>query len=123
MDELNEALRELKIEDWIWIIVLFTTIAALVSDSFERNWLFTNDRTEYNKFKTINIVLLFVSFLIYVYFAFLTFKKFKQSQSAGSFSDMILKEINFLAASLILIGILLNVFVELKSRGSDPLLM
>lgn len=112
MNDINEQLKEIAIEDFIWIIFIFTSIAALLSDNFEKKWLLTKNKKDYVTYKEINIVLLIISFLVYLYFFIINYKKYKQAHQTGTIKDMFFNDINFVAASLFLIAGLLNLYTE-----------
>ena len=119
MDEIKEQLNELRIEDYIWIIFIFVSIVAIVSDHFERDWLLTKNKDDYKTYKTINVVLLTISFLVYLYFVLLSYKKYKQTIHKRSIRELFFSEVNLFAASLFLIGGILNIFTEIKSNVGD----
>ncbi len=119
MKEIEEQLNELRIEDYIWIIFIFISIVAIVSDYFERKWLLNKNRKDYQTFKTINIVLLTISFFVYLYFVLLSYKKYKQNYGKKSVREMFFTRLDLLASALFLIGGLLNIFIESNSDVGD----
>ncbi len=119
MDEIKEQLQELQIEDYIWIIFIFVSIVAIVSDKFEKKWLLTKNKNDYKTFKTINITLLIISFLVYLYFTLLSYKKYKNNIQHKSIKELFFSEINLFSASLFLIGGLINIFSEVNSNTGD----
>lgn len=119
MKEINEQLAELKIEDYIWIIFIFVSIAAIVSDYFEKDWLLTKNKKDYKTYKTINVTLLIISFIVYLYFVLLSYKKYKQTRHNKSIKELFFSEVNLFAASLFLIGGLLNIYTEMNSNVGD----
>ena len=119
MEEINEQLAELRIEDYIWIIFIFVSIAAIVSDYFEKDWLLTKNKKNYQTYKNINVTLLTISFIVYLYFVLLSYKKYKQTRHNKSIKELFFSEVNLFAASLFLIGGLLNIYTEVKSNVGD----
>lgn len=115
MVNLSQTLRELEIEDFIWIIYAFIVIGALASDYFERQWLINKDTNARKTFKTINIIIFIVTFIIYFYFVTLTYKRLKEQNPNLTMKDMFLKEANFIAALLFLIGGGIYLFTEIAS--------
>lgn len=119
MKELESQLKELQIEDYIWILFYFIATAALISDFFERHWLITKNPKDYKIFKNINIILLLISFFVYLYYVVINYKHYKEVKNTKSVQEMFLKETSFVAASLFLVGALLYIYVEIKSRAGD----
>ena len=68
MKNINEQLQLLKNENLIWLIYIFISIFAIVSNHFEKQYDLTNDSEAYKKFKTINICIFTIAFFIYLYF-------------------------------------------------------
>ena len=64
----NNTIRNLKIENLIWIIYLFISIAALVSNYFEEDYIKTKNFKDFRTYKTINVEIFIVAFFIYLYF-------------------------------------------------------
>ena len=80
---------------------------------------FHHDKKDYHTYKTINVVLLTISFLVYLYFVLLSYKKYKQTAHKKSVKELFFSEVNLFAASLFLIGGLLNIYTEVKSDVGD----
>ena len=47
MDDINQRLKELKIEEFVWIIYIFIIFLSFYANKIERNYFLTNDN--YNK--------------------------------------------------------------------------
>jgi len=124
MDRINRTLRELEIEDWIWIITLFSAIFAIISNYFEKKYVVTKDKNSKNTYKTINVTLLTISFLIYLYFLILSYSRIKEINPTTSFKQARLTNLNFLGAVLFIIAAGISIFVEIYSDdGSDTSLI
>ena len=119
MKEIKEQLIELQIEDFIWIIFIFVSIAAIISDNYESKWLLNHDQKAHNSYKKINIILLIISFVVYLYFLLLSYKRYKKLHATGSIKDMFFSDIDLVAASLFLIGGLLNIYITLNTDVLD----
>lgn len=115
MDKVLKTLQEIQIEDWIWIIYLFLSAFALVSNFFEKDYLLNRNKTSKKAFKTINIAVFIIVFFIYLYFVLLTYSRFKERQQQTTIKSMIVTNANFIAASLFLIGGILYLFTEIIS--------
>ena len=113
-----DILRRLKIlrtEDFIWITYFFIAAFAIFSNSFERDFVITNNSSSYKKSKVINITLFFTTFFIYLYFVLLFTtdlnnmeKNFNNSRYRNTFLQLI-------AALLFLIGTIIFLTQEILS--------
>ena len=119
MESIKDDLQELRIEDFIWIIYAFIVIAALVSNALERAFLVSKRPQLRRKFKTINITIFFVTFIIYFYFVLLSFRKLKNAQRCGSVKEIFLNHANYLAACFFLVGGCIYLFTEISSNSFD----
>ena len=69
--EILNRLKQLRNEDFIWIIYFFIAAFALLSNVFERDFVLTKNSNSFKKSKTINVIIFFVAFFIYLYFVLL----------------------------------------------------
>lgn len=116
MTNLSQTLKELKYEDFIWIVYSFIVLGALISNVLERDWVIKHDRKKFTEFHFINTAIFFVSFLIYLYFVYLSYKRLKEMKSYQSIKEVFFNEANFVAACLFLIGGLIYLFTEISSN-------
>ncbi len=115
MRDLNQTLKELKNEDIIWIISIFTAFFALISNSIERKYTDQKVPKFKKDFKTINIFIGVVSFFVYLYFLVLTYSRFKENNPNTSFKTMRIRQANFIAASLVIIASVIYLITEILS--------
>lgn len=111
-DNIRHQLNIIKIEDFIWIVYFFVITFAIISNFFERKFLFDKDRSSFNNFHNINTIILIVVFLIYLYLFILSYDNLKKS-------DPIHFRINFwqeVAATMFLIAGVIFIINEFNSR-------
>ena len=118
---MEKALKELKTEDYIWLISLFSAFLAIISNHYERSYLLTKNKRDQQIFKTINIGLLTTTFFIYLYFLLLSYSRFKENSL--SLRDFCLKNLNFVAASLFLIGGILYLLSAILNSDEVDLIL
>ncbi len=121
MDSILRNLKELEIEDLIWVITLFTASFAIVSNKLEREFLFTGDLTKQKKFKTINITLLSIAFFIYLYFVMLAYSRFKLNNPNTTFKQLRIREANFIAAVLVLLATIIYFITSILSDDNTDI--
>ena len=113
-----ETLRNLEIEDIIWIVSLFTASRALVSNQIERDYLINNNKQAQKAFKTINRTILTIAFFIYLYFLFLAYNNLKKANPTLSFKQARTLNLNFIAASLFVVAGTIYLVLELSNSNS-----
>ena len=121
MKDISENLKELEIEDFIWIISLFSACFALVSNKLEKDYLYTHNLSKEKEYKTINITLLVISFFIYLYFMMLNYKRIKNS-THQSFKQMRINNANFLAATLIVLATIIYIMTSILGTNELEIL-
>ena len=121
MKDISENLKELEIEDFIWIISLFSACFALLSNKFEKDYLYTHNLSKEKEYKTINIALLVIAFFIYLYFMMLNYKRIKNS-THQSFKQMRINNANFLAATLIVLATIIYIMTSILSTNELEIL-
>lgn len=67
-DELNKKLKQLKNEDFIWIIYIGIIIISWYSNNLERKYFIYNDLNSKEKYQKIMIFIFSILILIYFYF-------------------------------------------------------
>lgn len=117
MNDLDEMLNELRNEDFIWVIYIFLSIFALVSNYFEKRYDITGNKKDKNTFRKINTAIFTVTFFIYIYFLYLNIKNLKRLDSNSSPLRKLTSNANFIAASLFFIG---GTIYLLTSIFGDP---
>ena len=121
MKDISENLKELEIEDFIWIISLFSACFALLSNKLEKDYLYTHNLSKEKEYKTINIALLVIAFFIYLYFMMLNYKRIKNS-THQSFKQMRINNANFLAATLIALATIIYIMTSILSTNELEIL-
>lgn len=106
-------LRDIQIENFIWIVYLFISTAALISNYFESDFIKTNNGKDYKIFKKINITIFIVAFFIYLYFLYRNFKNVSElKKNASNDKKVLFAQINVIAAILFLVGGILYLYTE-----------
>lgn len=111
-------LQRLRNEDFIWLIYFFIVIAALISDSYERDFLLYKDFKKEKEFKTINITILVVAFFIYLYFVLINYENINMFKNVASNKDKLVNEVALIASLLFLVGGILYIWAEINRESS-----
>ncbi len=109
--------RKIEIEDFIWIINLFIVIFALISNHYEKDYLKNHDRFSEKIYKTINIDILIVVFVIYSYFLYSRYQVCKELKNTSSKQEVLNANLNFLAALFVVIAALIYIYTEITSSN------
>lgn len=112
MNNKEKLLKNIKIEDYIWIINAFIVVFALLSNNYERDYIINNNLKSKKIFKNINIGIFIVLFIIYLYFAFLRYDKAKHLNLQNK-KEATIDEANLVASILIVIASLIYLVDEI----------
>lgn len=122
MEEVIKKLKQLKTEDFIWIIYFFIAAFAILSNNYERKYLLNKQNIEaYKKEKTINITVFIVVFFIYLYFVLLIsqdLNSIEKNFNNPNYRNTFLK---LIASLLFLVGGAIFIFQEINSNELDEI--
>ena len=117
MEDVFESLRELNIEDKIWITYFFLASFAIYSNHLERVSVLNQDRNARLKSQTINITLLSIGFFIYLYFFFFSYQHLKELSPKASPRQLLTGNTQFLATVFLLTGSILILLTEILKEN------
>lgn len=107
---INRRLDRLRTEDYIWYIYVFIAVFALISNKYEKSYVVTKKREDFEKYHTINETLFVVALLIYLYFLYANYEQYKEKRDS-------LTWLNLIVSILFIIGGVIALYVEVSSNG------
>lgn len=118
-DELSEKLKELKIEDFIWVIYIGIILLSWYSNSLERKYFLYHDLNSKEKYRR-NIIIIF-SILIVVYFYFFksALEDIKNIKPYDSEKKKNLIYLSFIGSLLILISGIIFLYIAIQDENID----
>ena len=75
--ETEERLKQIKTENYVWIIYLFLIILCFISNYYEKDYFITNNQISKEKYRNILIFIFSVALLVYTYFLYDSYKDYK----------------------------------------------
>jgi len=119
---IKNKLKNLNIEDIIWIIYFFLALASLLSNQFERDSIINNNSYSKKKVKQINVTIFTITFFIYLYFVYINYrdvKDLKNTINNQNNNAALLSEARLIAAILFLIGGTIYLFTEQSKNENE----
>ncbi len=112
--EVDDKLRQIRIEDYIWVIYIGIIALSYYSNYLERIYYVSGDLD--SKYKYRNIMILIFSILIVVYFYFLydSYKSFNDLKFSDSEKKKRLLYLSFLASLLIFISGIIFLYIAIS---------
>ena len=110
-NEIDEKLRQIRIEDFIWVIYIGIIVLSYYSNYLEKKYYVNGDNCSKNKYR--NIMILIFSILIVVYFYFLcdSYNSLKDINNFDSKKKKRLLYLSFFASLLIFISGIIFLYI------------
>ena len=115
-EQLNEKLKELKIEDFIWFVYIGIIILSWYSNSLERKYFIFNDQISKEKYRKIIIIIFSILVIVYFYFLSDSYKSLKSLNQFDSNKKQDLVYLSFIASLLIAISGLIFLYIALEDE-------
>lgn len=119
MKEKYELLKQLKIEDIIWIVYIGIIILCLYSNTLERDYILNNNVHSKDKYRKINIFVFSIAVIVYLYFFKEGYKTINSLKSSDNKKKRNLNDLSFLASTLILISGIIFLYISIVDKDLD----
>ncbi len=113
--------RDLKLlheEDIIWYIYFFIVLFALIANSFEEKYIYTQNKSDRQQGRNINIVLLITAFIIYLYYVKIAMEDVNISKVKDGRRQRVALE-RLITTLVFLVGGALSIYTELDDNAGD----
>ena len=107
-----DKINSLNLDDMVWYIYIFISVAALYSNALEKEYTKTYNKRKLTEFHTINLVVLTIAFFVYIYFIFVAFRRFQNDKNNNTI-------INIIASILFLVAGGMLLYLEIVTTDSD----
>lgn len=115
-EDVNNRLRELKTEDFIWIIYVAIIFLSWLSNSIERKYFLNNDLKAKEDYRRIITIIFTILVVVYVYFLLESLRDLKKLKSEDSSKKKFLIFLSFLGSLLILISGLIFLYISIEDE-------
>lgn len=110
----NDKERELRVDEWIWVIFIILSIFNIFGDELEKKFYREKDISSKNLSKSIFTLTVLVSFFIYVYLSYRKYQAFSRNKAEGKNTDIC--EMRFFASILVVIASFLYLYCQLTDK-------
>lgn len=118
-EELNERLKQLKVEDFVWIIYIGIIFMSLYSNVFERNYFIYHDLESKEKYRNITILIFIILVVVYLYFLKDSYDSVKNLKSYDTEQKKNLTYLSFLGSLLIAISGFIFLYIAIADENID----
>ena len=112
-EDLNKRLKQLNIEDKVWILYIGIIIMSFYSNYFERNYFLTNDYKSKEKYRKITSLIFLILIIVYLYFLKDSINSIKELKETDSKKNKNLVYLSFIGSLLIAISGFIFLYISL----------
>jgi hypothetical protein len=112
--EVEDKLRQIKIEDFIWVIYIGIIALSYYSNYLERKYYVCNDLNSKNKYRSIMILIFSILIIVYFYFLNDSYNSIKNLDDCDTEKKKRLVYLSFLASLLIFISGLIFLYIAIS---------
>ena len=113
---LNDKLKDLKIEDFIWFIYIFIILLSWYSNNLERKYYIYNDLESKEKYRKIIIFIFSILIIVYLYFLKDSYDDLQNLNSYDSNKKKNLIFLSFIASLLIVISGFIFLYIAVEDE-------
>ena len=111
----QERLKQIKIENYIWIIYLIIIILSYYANYFEKDYFLTKNENSKNNYRKLNSLIFITLIIIYSYFekeAITSFKNKNKSTEQNEYDTL-----SLIASTLVLMSGFIFLYIILKDKN------
>lgn len=117
--ELNEKLKELKIEDFIWLIYIGIIFLSWYSNTLERKYFIQNDLNSKEKYRKIITTIFTILIVVYLYFLKDSIDEIKKIKPTDTQKKKDLVYLSFIGSLLIAISGFIFLYISVVDENLD----
>jgi len=118
-NEISDKLKELKVEEFVWIIYIGIIIFSFYSNSLERKYILYNDQISKEKYRATLIIIFSILCLIYYYFLKDSYESVQELKITDSLNKKNLTYLSFLGSLLIFISGIIFLYIAFSDESLD----
>ena len=118
MDSFNleEKLRQINTEDFIWVIYLFIIFLSYYSNNLERKYFIFQNSEDKTKYRQVLVTIFFILLIVYIYFLKDSFNDLKKIKESDSPKKKKLTILSFMGSLLIAISGAIFLFIAIEDE-------
>ena len=115
-NKLNDKLKQLNIEDFIWVIYIGIILLSWYSNNLERKYYINNDNISKEEYRKIIIVIFSILIIVYLYFLKSSYDDVKNIKTTDSNKKKELLYLSFIASLLIAISGIIFLYIAINDE-------
>lgn len=111
--DLQEKLKQLNIEDFIWVIYIFIILMSWYSNHLERKYFLYRNDEDKNRYRTIIVIIFSILIIVYLYFLNSSLEDIKKLSPRDTEKKKQLVYLSFIGSLLIFISGAIFLYIAL----------
>lgn len=117
--ENDSRLKEIAIEDFIWVIYLGIILFSFISNDYEKKYILYKNEEDKKKYREIIIVIFSILVIVYGYFLIDAYNGVKSLKQNDTDKKKLLVTLSFFASFLIFISGIIFLYIAYKDENLD----
>ncbi len=118
-EEIDKKLKQLKIEDFIWVIYIGIIILSFYSNYLEKNYFLYNDEQSKQDYRKTLIIIFSILVIVYLYFLYSAYNDIKNIKSFDTTKKKNLIYLAFIGSLLITISGFIFLYIAFQDENID----
>ena len=110
-DEILNKLKEIKIENYIWIIYIGIIFMSWYSNSLEKDYFINKNINSKTKYRNIMLIIFSILLIVYFYFLYDAYTSLRNLKPNASKKERDLATLSFIASLLITISGIIFLYI------------
>lgn len=118
-EELDKKMKQLKTEDFIWLIYIGIIILSWYSNSLERKYFLNNDLKSKENYRKILILIFIILIFVYLYFLKDSYEDIKNIKIYDSDKKKSLLILSFFGSFFIVMSGIIFLYIAIEDENID----
>ena len=119
VNDISKRLKELKTEDFIWIIYIGIIFFSWFANSLEKKYFLYNDLDSKEKYREIIIIIFTILIIVYLYFLKESIDDLRNLKPNDTNKKKLLVYLSFIGSLLIAISGVIFLFIAISDESID----
>ena len=119
MNDKLDRLKDIKIENYIWVIYIVIIFFSWIANSKEKDYIITNNSKSKQDYQAIMILIFSILIIVYLYFTLDSYEDVKKLNIYDSTKKVILTNASLTGSTLILISGIIFLLIAIFDDNID----
>lgn len=115
----NNRIKQIEIENLIWLVYLFIIGLCLYANTFEKDFFKTGNVESKEKYRTLTIIIFVIAIIVYIYFFIDSYDSIKSMNPCINQRTKDLNNLSFIGSTLILISGIIFLYIAAVDTDLD----